>query len=87
MEEIEYTWHNARDWCMANGGDLASFHNADEHAFVTDWVSVIAFSMKTLVLANFAIMMALALTPISINSKNKAQNREINDKFQIGNTT
>ena len=32
---------------MANGGDLASFHNADEQAFVTNWVSVIAFSMKT----------------------------------------
>ena len=37
-EEIEYTWHNARDWCMANGGDLASIHNADEHAFITGWV-------------------------------------------------
>ena len=71
---------------MANGGDLASFHNADERAFVTNWVSVIAFSKKTVVLANFAGI-TMALAPISINSKNKAENREINDKFQIGNTT
>ena len=71
---------------MANGGDLASFHNADEHTFVTNWVNVIAFSKKTVVLANFAVM-TMVLAPISINSKNKAQNTEMNDKFQIGNTT
>ena len=39
-EEIEYTWHQAREWCMNNGGDLASIHSAEEHAFITDWVNI-----------------------------------------------
>ena len=37
-EEIDYTWYEAREWCMNNGGDLASFHTTDEQTFVTDWV-------------------------------------------------
>ena len=37
-EEIDYTWYEAREWCMSNGGDLASFHTTDEQTFVTDWV-------------------------------------------------
>ena len=39
-EEIEYTWHQAREWCMNNGGDLVSIHSAEEHAFITNWASI-----------------------------------------------
>ncbi len=38
LDEIETTWHAARDFCLLSGGDIASINNQAEHDFITNWV-------------------------------------------------
>ncbi len=40
VEEIDNTWHESRRFCLDHGGDLASIHDAEEHAWITSWVRI-----------------------------------------------
>ena len=42
-DEIESTWYEAREFCMQQGGDVASILNEAEVTQVTTWVSEVQF--------------------------------------------
>lgn len=45
VEEADFTWYEAQNWCMENGGDLISIHTYEETELVYSMVRKSAFEI------------------------------------------